>query len=351
MFLLKQVGETQAKANLAKGGADAGKNIETEKKYPINSKEEYESTKAAVMSLAQKPGFEIQEEEPRDRVWKYLDTQDKQFYKQGISFSVRDRGKDRFVTIKIPTEKNDTRIEYEFSMGEKGLDQIKAGDITQTIRDVATGKAAVEGFTKELAIELINHFENRTIDLKHIDFSVTYVSSSQRINVAHKDLPYGKVEIAVDRFTPVWSRGKGDIAEGKQRAFWEVEIEEKADKKKLKEITDKDEAKKLKATMIEQGDEIRKTILAELPSGIRPATADESNKYKRAVKGLGEEQVVALDSVASKKRVSELLESFKKAHNISSLVEAPRHLFQKFIDQLRKEGLISFYDPNSKDSK
>jgi hypothetical protein len=56
-------------------------------------------------------------------------------------------------------------------------------------------------------------------------------------------------------------------------------------------------------------------------------------------------------SEMTKKTILEHMRSFKSVHHLSNLTEAPRHLVQRFIDQLRKEGLVVSYDPERKESE
>lgn len=263
-------------------GSKAGTNIEKEKKYPLKSKEEYDRIVNNINSLTTK-GFEVGADEPRDRVWKYIDTDSKDFYQRGISFSLRDRVRDRFVTIKIPVGK-DERKEYEFSFGDTPLDKITIKDILENIYAMANELEAADGKMKpEEATELLKYFVDNKIDLESLDFQVTYISSSHRINVKNSKYPNGKVAVAVDNFTPIWSKATGNIAKKDQKTIYEIEIEHKKDKKKLKAIEDKAEADRLLKKMMAEGDKLRIEIVQNLPADIKPAGEAEANKYKRAI--------------------------------------------------------------------
>lgn len=96
--------------------ASTGRVNEKEKKYLIESLSMYHT----LLSSNHIMGYTIENKNKKERNYIYFDTKDLQLYNNDISYSVRDRGKDYFITLKIPVAKGIIeREEYNASLPKK----------------------------------------------------------------------------------------------------------------------------------------------------------------------------------------------------------------------------------------
>ncbi len=80
--------------------------IETERKFILT---EHDFNQVL---LGKTPGIDVNKPTVKERRYRYFDTPESQLLAQNITYSLRDRKDDYAITVKFPTSKKDTRIEY-----------------------------------------------------------------------------------------------------------------------------------------------------------------------------------------------------------------------------------------------
>ncbi len=98
------------------GEAAVGRVSEKEKKFIVNNPEKFQG----LLSAENIMGYETKDKSVKKRHYIYFDTENLYLYNNNITYSVRDRVKDYFITLKLPVENNILeRDEYNASVNKQ----------------------------------------------------------------------------------------------------------------------------------------------------------------------------------------------------------------------------------------
>lgn len=164
------------------GEASVGRVSEKEKKYLIESRSMFET----LLTSKHISGYPLENKQTKKREYIYFDTKDLHLYNNNITYSVRDRGKDYFITLKIPLGKGILeRDEYNASVNKE--DNVFDIDIHRNNTRLIPVRI-VNDIIKDKELQISLRFKVTTTRcIIHVDNDHTIELSFDRMNVQFKD--------------------------------------------------------------------------------------------------------------------------------------------------------------------